>query len=294
LSTLTAGDYGRLARVRALRSCASIAIDILGVALLFALPVWLPHPVTWVCCFLMMSRQQHALGILMHEAVHGLLFSSPRANDWVGRWLLGAPLCVCMDSFRFLHLTHHQYTMTERDPDLDYAKGFPVSRRKLMISFAIDLSGVVFPFVMNYVWRGPKQSPCPGELSRRGVLPALVTNALLFTILWKTGHPGMYLGLWIAPLVFLLPLGLHLRGITEHGGLIDGEGQAQSSRTVVNPLQAFFLAPHHFNYHMEHHAHPGVPHFNLPAVQSVMRESGELAQANLFRSYGAVISQLTN
>jgi fatty acid desaturase len=51
------------------------------------------------------------LWALVHEAIHGLLFASPRANRAVGRLLaiaFGAPF----RALRFAHLRHHRYSRT--------------------------------------------------------------------------------------------------------------------------------------------------------------------------------------
>ncbi|HEX6834079.1 MAG TPA: fatty acid desaturase, partial [Rudaea sp.] len=48
---------------------------------------------------------------LIHEAIHGLLFASRRANDIGGR-LLAILFCVPFRAVRFAHLRHHRYSRT--------------------------------------------------------------------------------------------------------------------------------------------------------------------------------------
>ena len=54
--------------------------------------------------------------VFMHEAVHGLLLKPPRLNRWVG-FLCGAPMLVSSAAYRTVHLLHHKYERTDKDPD---------------------------------------------------------------------------------------------------------------------------------------------------------------------------------
>ena len=59
-----------------------------NIAILWAAS-WLSHPAAWVLAFLLMGRAHAQFASLMHEAAHRLLFRNKRANDLVGRWLIG-------------------------------------------------------------------------------------------------------------------------------------------------------------------------------------------------------------
>ena len=74
---------------------AQRVVGALGVApgrsLILGLAVWWGNPAGYVVAFLLMGRTQAQLASLMHESAHRLLFANRRANDFVGRWLLGYP-----------------------------------------------------------------------------------------------------------------------------------------------------------------------------------------------------------
>ncbi len=50
-----------------------------------------------------------ALGLLMHESVHGLISKNKRINDLVGEVFCAWPVIVSMKSYKVKHLKHHQY-----------------------------------------------------------------------------------------------------------------------------------------------------------------------------------------
>ena len=74
---------------------------------------------------------------------------------------------------------------------------------------------------------------------------------------------------------------LRIRGITEHAGYAPNPDQRLNARTVINPVETFFFAPHGVNYHVEHHVYPSVPHFRLPEVHRLMSERGALPAASV-------------
>jgi len=61
-----------------------------------AFALW-PNPLTLLAGVMVVGARQLGLAILMHDAAHGLLFRSRRVNEWVGRWLCGAPAIASMD-----------------------------------------------------------------------------------------------------------------------------------------------------------------------------------------------------
>src|SRR5438445_3953978 len=73
-------------------SDARSVLTVLGVYLqsfgIIALALWIGQPWAYAAAFLLMGRAHCMYNILGHEAAHRLLFTSKRANDVVGRWLL--------------------------------------------------------------------------------------------------------------------------------------------------------------------------------------------------------------
>ncbi len=95
----------------------------------------------------------------------------------------------------------------------------------------------------------------------------------MFAALWASGHPGLY-ALWLVSMMTVLQVLLRVRGIAEHAGFERAEDQRLCTRTVVNPVQTFFFAPHRVNFHVEHHLYPSVPAYRLPAVHRAAAGAG--------------------
>lgn len=63
---------------------------------------------------------------------------------------------------------------------------------------------------------------------------------------------------------------------------------------MLSPVQAFFVAPHQANYHIEHHLYVGVPFFRLPELHRRLRSRGALPESNLFAGYAPVLASLVS
>jgi fatty acid desaturase len=85
-----------------------------------------------------------------------------------------------------------------------------------------------------------------------------------------------------------------IRAITEHAGYGPCADQTRNARSIVAPnWQTFFCGPHAIHYHIEHHAHPGVPFYRLGQVHRLMKARGELPGANLYQGYGRVLRDVS-
>jgi fatty acid desaturase len=302
---LTHDELTTLGRASDVQGALALALDWLAIAAIFALPVVFPHPLAWAVAIVLMARQQLALAILMHEAAHQRLFATRWLNETLGQLLTAAPIVFSMTLYRALHLKHHRIPLTDDDPDLSLIGGYPIDRGSFLRKLARDAAGISYFKFFAYFVRGARklnQRKQEGEArgapstDRRLPFPLVaasivVLHGALIAALAAAGHPELYL-LWWIPLVTVLQLLLRIRGITEHAGYQPSADQRLCSRTVVSPLQTFFFAPHHVNYHIEHHVYPGVPFFQLPRVHALMAERGALPAANVYRSYLAVLRDL--
>lgn len=312
---LTHQELRELSQVSGIRSTEAIVGDWLAVALLLALTMhwlWL-----WPLAFLLMGRQQLALAILMHDGAHRRLYRSGGTNDRVGQLVIAAPLFFSMDSYKKLHLKHHLNPLVPDDPDLSLIGGYPISRRSFYRKLARDFLGIsYFKFIRYFIYlnsasgpgkRRESDAPAPAgkgapsrpggpaasPLSRGWIIGSIaLAQFLIFSALWLSGHPWLYLTLWVLPLMTVLQVLLRIRGIAEHAGYAPGPDQRLNARTVVNPAQTFFFAPHGVHYHIEHHVYPSVPYHRLARVHRLMRERGSIPETNLYSGYGRILAEL--
>lgn len=290
-----------LSRVSTWRSTASIFLDWLGIAGLFAVLLYFPHPLTYIACFILLGRQQLALAILMHDGAHGRLHASPRLNDYLGQMFTAAPLFFSQDSYRKFHLKHHLEPLASTDPDISLIGGYPIQLGSFLRKLLRDLSGVSYFKFIGYFFYQPrmkKNLPATPSSSHKRlplayqVFSVILVNGGLFAVLTYLGRPWFFFFFWVLPMMTILQVLLRIRGIAEHAGYQANANQMLCSRTVVNPLQTFFFAPHQVNYHMEHHQYPSVPYHRLPEVHRLMKERNSLPLQNLYFGYGKVISEL--
>ena len=297
-----------LARLSPWRSAAALALDwALILACLAAAIAW-PRPLVWLGAAVLVGRTQLALAVMMHEGAHGLLAARRGLNDFIGQWAAAGPLMLSLPGYRRGHLRHHRAPMAADDPVARVFRiaDYPVPPRELAWRLARDLAGIGYLLTLRDLWRdrqgqasGPARTPA-GDVPRRrreaaGVAASiLVSNGLLLAGLAALGHPGLYLGLWIAPALTWLQLFARIRAITEHAGHRPDEDQTRNARSLVRPnWQTFFCGPHAIHYHIEHHHWVRVPFYRLREAHALMAARGLLPERNLYRGYGRVLREVT-
>jgi fatty acid desaturase len=257
-----------------------------------ALVVLIPNPAVIVLAILLIARQQHALAILVHEGAHYRLCSNRGLNDLLVHFLLAGPLLVSYEGYRRAHLDHHRFLMTKKDPDLVFVEGFPMSKRSFVASIVPDFIGITYLYLLYHYGKKGLMHSRSTVLFVLGMLPGVLFNLLLLGVLAAAGYAWLYLICWLIPMFCVLPLLLHLRGICEHGGHCADANPMKSTWTVINRVQTFLIAPHNINYHMEHHKYPAVPHFNLPQLHAMLRNSGDLPMENVLNSYRPIFDRI--
>ena len=107
-----------------------------------ALFVWWPNPLTFIAATLIIGARQLGLGVLSHDAAHGLLFSNMKLNDFAGTWLTDYPLMGDMYAYRPYHVAgHHRFTQQKNDPDIGLSAPFPITRSSMRRKVIRDLTG---------------------------------------------------------------------------------------------------------------------------------------------------------
>lgn len=263
------------------------------IALSLTLALAYPNLLTWLLAFLIVGRCQHALAVLMHDAAHYRLFRSRWWNDFVGQWLCARPIASHLVAYRTVHLRHHKYLLTDKDPDLSLSLPFPCGRaswwRKLFRD-AVGISALTMRGYLAVDRASGRMRLARGNLLRRwswstGVQRALVALGICGLFWW--GYGWAFVVLWWLPLMTVYQVILRVRGVLEHAAVPDRQDPLRNARTIVtsNPIAKFFLNPHHVAYHLEHHLYPGVPHYNLPQLHRTLMESGEFRKALIEPGY---------
>lgn len=279
-----------------------------GVALIFVLMAWVSQQPLWVAVpgiiigMLFLAGRQLSLSIIVHDAAHGTLFKSKWLNSHLTDWLCARPLWNDLAKYRDYHFIHHTRTGTEDDPDLILRNGYPTTPQSLARKFARDLSGLIgLKYLIGRILMdaGVLRWTVTGEVTwlpqknrrwhqlitsaARASAPMLITNIVLFSTLYLTGHAWLYL-CWVgAHLTFFMAL-MRIRSMAEHAACSRNLNMFENTRTVkAGWLARALVAPIGVNYHMEHHIVASCPWFRLSTAHRMLRERGAVPKPPTYR-----------
>jgi len=259
------------------------AVNFALIAAAFALPAVWPHPLAWGVASVVLAGRALGLGILTHDTAHLAFFRSRHMNEWAGTWLFGGLPNVPYQAYRKGHLEHHRTAGTANDPDLAFVHGYPATRASLARKLLRDVSGI--NGVKNLVYQVQ-------TFHWKTTAPFLVSHGLLFGTLWALGVPQVYACWWIG-MVFVFPLLVRVRVMSEHGGVPDHlsrDPRENTGTTLAGPLGRLLIGPNRVNFHVEHHLAASVPSYRLPALHQLLTQRGYYVHARCIApSYWAVI-----
>lgn len=267
----TAAFREQLRRIPSWRNAISVLsmLGQIGVVLWTAV-AW--GPWSWPFAFVLMGRAHAQLASLMHEAAHRLLFSNRRANDVVGRWLLGYPGFTPTDAYRRVHMAHHRREFGPDEPDRALYDGYPISRASFRRKLRRDASGRTGWKLLRLQL---SQLQGPQGFARTNARRVVAVQLVLLLAAVAAGHWWLYPLFWLAPYLTVWRVINRLRSIAEHGGMAESDDRRATTHSVRQHLLArFFLVPFHIGWHLAHHVDAGVPFRNLPRLHQALREAG--------------------
>jgi fatty acid desaturase len=262
------------------------------------------HWAVYVVAMVVIGTRQQVLLVLVHEAIHNLLFSKRWMNDLVSDLFVAFPVGISTHLYRHSHFQHHRHTNTTADPDFvfqqeDTDQHFPktpVGFAWLMLKSLMLLNA---PRMTRFISRWMPGPNLVGSIPRR-VYPLharilyVVWMIALLTTLTATDLIGDVLILYVAPALLWANVFNRIRSMAEHCG-VPMTHQLNSTRTVVPSfLDRLIIAPVGVSYHLEHHLFPYVAGHNLPKLHAeLMRDPDYQRAAHVTRSYLGVFRELT-
>jgi len=303
---LKSEELKELNKLSPVKASFYIFSDWLIIIFSFVIAIHFPNPFVILLCAIIIARTQLALALIMHDGVHSRLYNNRIINDFVGQFFSAGPIMFSFFSYKHNHLKHHKDPLVKDDPDITLIGGYPISLKSFLRKIFRDLCGIsYFKFIKYFLYSSHKRRKnVSANLSSnhltntQGNMPLwLITfsivfsNFLIFICLYYSGHPIYYL-LWILPTMTILQFLLRIRGIAEHAGYQPNSNQMLNARTIVNPIQTFFFAPHNVNYHIEHHIYVAIPFYNLPKAHELLMKQNFLPENNLYKSYWQIIREL--
>jgi fatty acid desaturase len=234
------------------------------------------------------ATRQNVLALLLHEQVHRLAFRS-RWGDAFCNLTIAYPLAITVEGYRQIHLAHHRYYFTQRDPDYVRKQGkewtFPQRARELLKTFFVIAAGIHTWRLLQSKTRTPS-SPGPWA---RPALPwlRLLYYAILIGLLVGTRTWPRFLAYWVLPLLTAFQVIVHWAAICEHKyDLINPSIPASTPFIRPRWWESIVLPNLNFHaYHVYHHWYPAIPYTRLPAVHELFRREGLVNEQNVFRGY---------
>jgi fatty acid desaturase len=264
------------------------AFNVLGVwvqtAGLLVLACWVSNPLLWVLSFFLMGRGMVMFAILAHEAAHRLLFSNRKVNDFVGRWLVGAPGFVPLDAYRRGHMAHHKEEFGANEPDLALYAGYPIERASWHRKLMRDATGQ-----SGYKNLVPLIRAVGSPTARPHALRIWSVQAAL----WVAGGVGLgrwwlWPVMWFGPWMTVWRVLNRLRSVAEHGGMRQSLDRRVTTHHITQSwLARFWMVPYNTGWHLAHHVDIGVPFQNLPRLQGELERSGWVVSDLAWPSYWA-------
>ncbi|MDB5281395.1 MAG: Fatty acid desaturase [Bacteroidota bacterium] len=280
------------------------------IAFAFLLSGLFPNPVTITISLFILGGKQLACAIILHDCSHDSMFTNNKVNTFIGNWFGAYPILHDLKKYRPYHVQHHINTGLADDPDVSLTKGYPTTAISMFRKFLRDLfglSGAKANFAVIFMQLGFIKYALNGTaewISNKGknifsILKTAVqnlagpvaANLILFGILYACGKPWLYL-LWVGAMLTTFNFSLRIRSMAEHSMVEDRSNPQKNTRTTyANFFEQILFAPHHVNYHAEHHLCMGAPSYNLPAMHKLLLERGFYKQGTLEKNYWAIVKK---
>lgn len=235
-----------------------------------------------------LATRQHALLMLYHDAVHGLIARNRRLNDLIINIFIGIPLLMPVHVYRRFHLSHHASFGTHSDPERILLYRWqpwnyrPLPWTRLLLQIMGDLLLINMILTGIALLREQLDPHSQLRLAKTSVTPETLVLIAMFVValgLWAWHYPDVFWKvalLWFGTIFTFTHVIQKIRSFAEHGPL-EGDEVTYSWRPGL--LGRLVLWPYNINYHREHHEHPGIPWHALPehfGKRSSGRSTGEL------------------
>ncbi|MBD8063962.1 fatty acid desaturase family protein [Devosia sp. PTR5] len=295
---LDAATVKRLSVLTPWRTAFALAFDWGVIVAAIALSQWAQHWAIYLLAVVIVGGRMHGFGVLLHDFAHYRFLSGRKGlSDWICDNFVAWPILSTVASYRQNHLAHHRYTNTDKDPDWVIKLGkrkftFPQAWQHAaldLVSYLVVVGSIIDIFSITARLKAAPKPPLAYRLARLGYYLVL---AALFTVLGIWREVLLY---WFVPYFTAFFLLMHVRSVAEHFGSMDYSHELGGTRSVV-PYQweRALFAPHHVNYHLEHHLYPSVPFYNLPQLHAaLMSNPAYAARAHNTRGYTTGLVQET-
>ncbi len=239
----------------------------------------------WLPCSIVLGFVIFDFTVLLHEVVHNLIFAAgrPRLNALMG-WLYALPSGISRAQFTRWHLDHHDELGSNTDDPKRAHLTPKIVKRWYKFLY---MTPALFPIYFRAAAREAKTYPpaLHKQIQReRWITIALHLAAM--SALWGWGGGWLFFKLYAVPYFFVFPVAFTINRTGQHYN-VNPKDVAQWS-TLMKGSWFWDFVYLNSNYHLEHHYFPGVPFYNLPRLQRLLRPLYE-RHGMEYQTYGKVL-----
>jgi fatty acid desaturase len=286
-------EVRRLSVLTPLRGGLHVAFEWAVVFATIAIAQKLRNPLAYVLAVLIVGSRQHAMLILMHEAVHFRLFKNKRLNEIVGEVFLAWPCLVSMRAFGKNHLAHHRHLNTAEDPDIKRKRNdpewrFPMPRSRLNWIMLKQFTGLGFVYlvkVFHSLDKNTDDETTRYKMARFGFYFAIAA------IIIYAGVFKLFLMYWAVPFLTWLMFIFRIRTMSEHPKVERTSAYSTSLEYKLGLIERMLVTPKYAFYHMEHHSYPSVPFYRLPQLHRALVANERFRRALFPISYTGLLRE---
>ncbi|EMI46415.1 fatty acid desaturase family protein [Rhodopirellula sp. SWK7] len=263
------------------------------------------HWAVYLGAMVVLASRMQALGVLMHDGAHYLLYKNRLVNDVVSDLFVAFPIGMSTTLYRKTHFRHHRYTNTDEDQDLaaqeEEHEWFEWPKTRLGLFWTLFRSVFGMNFLRGWIlykhWAPWNNFRSPDFPPRCRVLYVLSTVCVYgffaFALKVDARTTLILIGVYMFAGMTLLNLINRIRATAEHLGT-RGDHELNDTRTVLpNLIERMLIAPYGVNYHLEHHLFPSVPGYQLSKLHRELMQDDEFRErAHITKGYTGVIQEL--
>ncbi|MDN5938318.1 MAG: fatty acid desaturase [Salinisphaera sp.] len=285
ISNLSAADRAEFDRLTRCRTAAwptiILWVLVLGIyigadalAIAGAIPLWVGMLVNCAVGYYAFS--------LAHDAIHRAIHPDMRINDWLGQAavFLFAPY-VHLPVFRWLHIQHHRFANSERDPDWNLHGGrwWTLPLRWMWIDV----------MYLGHTLRKIREGDKLAAKHWRNTLPWIAGSGLLAVLVIALGYGMALLMLWFIPSrVIFITLGYSFFWLP-HVPHDTPQEENFTRATTVRIGHEWLMRPllQWQHYHLIHHLYPMTPFYNNEKVWRLLEP--QIRQHDLAVQHGFAV-----
>lgn len=207
----------------------------------------------WPLCGWIVGNRLHGLVILGHDATHKLVSRNRVLNRFLGSFVCFAPIFLGWKGYRTLHMKHHKFLGTDKDPELENKKAAGIvienaTTKNIVKQFFKDLFFLSLKDIKHLSTKKEK-----GDWT-----PIIIFHSILFIL-------GVLLS-WKILVIFYGGLLTSFLACARLRVWFEHVGTSKTHKIKPSWWQKVLFLPHGAEYHHEHHEKPAVPYNKLKDI----------------------------